>query len=253
MQNEKLKKDFIQILESMDRSKHAQDHFRNYCDMAYCAIAKKTALDQKTADRFEERYMEIVGAYRNKDDVRKMPELLSLTTLAINEGGCDFLGEIAGEIEALDKKNGQFFTPYHISKLMAGINLGGAQAVINEQGFITVNDPAAGAGCMILACADYLEEQGHDITTTMSVHVTELSRMTYHMLFIQLSVRGIPAAVFHGNSLSLEVYESAYTPAAIIFAGKHGQLFKEAPKEEEKPVLLNIQPIVNAEQLSLFG
>ena len=69
-------------------------------------------------------------------------------------------------------------------------------------------------------------------------------------------MRGVPAAVFHGNSLSLDVYESAYTPAAMIFAGKHGQLFKEVPKEET-PVAqstdFNILPVVNAQQLSLFG
>jgi len=185
-------------------------------------------------------------------EASKMPELLSLTTLAINEGNCDFLGEIAAEIEALDKKNGQFFTPYHISKCMAAINLAGAQTIINEQGFITINDPAAGAGCMILACADYLEEQGNDIATTMSAYVTELSRMTYHMLFVQLSMRGIPAAVFHGNSLSLEVYESAYTPTAIYFFDKHGQLFDEERKDPEKKSII-ITPIIDAEQLNLFG
>ena len=228
------KKAFITILDDLDRSKHRQDNFRNFCDMAYCAIAKRTALDEEAAENFEARYMEIVGTYSDKDDVRKMPELMSLTTLALHEKGCDFLGEIAGEIGALDKRNCQFFTPYHISRLMAEVSLEGATTTINEQGFISVSDPAAGAGCMILASADYLEDQGHDILYSMSAQVTELSRMTYHMLYIQLALRGIPASVIHGNSLSLEVFESAYTPSAMIFAQKHGYLFKDAPQEEKQ-------------------
>lgn len=258
MNKDALKKDFIKILEGIDRSKHRQDNFRNFCEMAYCAIAKTTALDEVTAENLEANYMGIVNSYTNKDDVRKIPELLTLTTLALHKGGCDFLGEIAGDIEALDKKNCQFFTPYHISKMMAQMTFVDAKTTIDEQGFISISDPAAGAGCMILAGADYLEEQGHDIQRELSAQVTELSRMTYHMLYVQLALRGIPAMVIHGNSLTLETFESAYTPSSMIFAGIHGCLFKSAPQEEnQEPSQQNtdftIQPITKAEQLSLFG
>jgi len=50
----------------------------------------------------------------------------------------------------------------------------------------------------------------------------------------------------------LKTYETAHTPAALYFLGKHGRLFdrqKEAPEKE--PVI--ITPIANAQQLSLFG
>lgn len=256
MKIQEKKKEFIKILDGLDSSKSRHDNFRNFCEMAYCALAKKTAPDQISADKFETRYMDIVSTYSNKDDVRKMPELLGLMTSALNAGGCDFLGEVAGELELLESRSGQFFTPYHLSKVMAQINLTNAHAIINEQGFLTISDPAAGAGCMILAVADCLEEQGHDILTTMSAQVTELSRMTYHMLFIQLSLRGIAAAVIHGNSLSLEVFESAYTPAAIIFAEKHGCLFREIirdEKQEDPRIDFDIQPMANTQQLNLFG
>ena len=190
--------------------------------------------------------------------MRKIPELLTLTTLALNDGGCDFLGELASELEFLDSTKGQFFTPYEISKLLAHMNLYDAGAVINEQGFITISDPAAGAGCMILAAADIIEEQGFILDECVSVQVIELTKMTYHMLYVQLALRGIPAMVIHGNSLTLETFETSYTPSAMIFAGIHGCLFKSAPKEEnQKQAQQNpdftIQPITNAEQLSLFG
>ncbi|PCI98732.1 MAG: hypothetical protein COB14_07490 [Alphaproteobacteria bacterium] len=249
------KKEFIKIINNLDSSKNRQENFRNFCEMAYYALAK-AAVNKETADKFEDRYMSIIGTYKNKADRMNIASLFGITYLALEIGGCDFLGEISAELECLDKRNGQFFTPYHLSKMMAQINLTDAKTIINEQGFLSISDPAAGAGCMILASADCLEEQGHDLLTTMSAQATELSRMTYHMLFIQLALRGIPAAVIHGNSLSLEVFESAYTPAAMIFAEKHGCLFRKVARDEKQEAPrtdFDIQPMTNTQQLNLFG
>ena len=136
-------------------------------------------------------------------------------------------------------------------------NLSNVDALINEQGFFTISDPAAGAGCMILASANIVEEQGYILEECMSAHVVELNKMTYHMLYIQLSLRGIAASVIHGNSLSLEVFESAYTPCAMIFSNKHGRLFDEVQKpeapEEHKITDIHIEPITRLEQLDLFA
>jgi len=252
MRKEDLKKDFIKILESLDRSKDRQEHFRNFCEMAYCAYVKTTQTDKDKADAIESRYMEIVGTYRNKDDVRKMPELISIATYGIHKGRCDFLGEIAGEIEALDKKNGQFFTPYDVSKLMAKMQMPNVAALIEEKGFFSLGDPAAGAGCMLLTAADVVEEAGFNPMDCMSVHAIELNLQTYHMLYLQLSLRCIAAQVIHGNALSLEVFNSQYTPAAIHFLGQHGRLFDAPEKTNDSPIQ-TITPIINAEQLSLFG
>ena len=91
-----------------------------------------------------------------------------------------------------------------------------------------MSDPAAGAGCMILAAADSVDEQGFSSSDCMSVQAIELNRTTFLMLYIQLALRGIAAEVIHGNSLTMEIFETAYTPAAIYFLGKHGKLFKES-------------------------
>lgn len=248
-----LKHDFIKTIDEMDRSKHRQDHFRNFCEMAYCAHAKATAQNKERADKLEYQYMSIVGTYKNKDDVRLMPKLVSLTIQALHEKGCDFLGEIAAKLGTLDKKNGQFFTPYDVSKLMAYITLPDIESLIKEDGFFTLNDPAAGAGCMVLCAADIVQEKGFEPMDCMSVQVTELNKSTYHMLFVQLALRGIAAQVIHGNSLTLETFESAYTPAAIPFLGKHGRMFKEVLKAET-PVRADfeVMPMIGANQLDLF-
>ncbi len=254
MKNSERKKAFIKILDSLDNSKSRYEHFRNYCEMSYCAIAKTTAKDEASADNLEACYMAVVNSYANKDDVRKIPELLTLTTISLNEGGCDFLGELASELELLDSRQGQFFTPYEVSKMLAHINMADVGAIINEQGFVTVSDPAAGAGCTILAAADIIEDQGFILDECMSVQVIELSKMTYHMLYVQMAIRGIPAMVIHGNSLSLETFEMAYTPSALVFVGKHGRLFNKSEEPSaNQQINIIIKPIINLGQLDLFA
>src|ERR1700722_13249189 len=111
--------------------------------MAVCAIRKTTLLPGPAADAIEDQYMAVVK--RNKvEDVRAMPELLAITTLAVQEGGCDFLGEVVVALELQSDHMGQFFTPYDLSRMMAEMTLGDAGALIVEKGFITLAEPASG-------------------------------------------------------------------------------------------------------------
>lgn len=151
---------FVKVLNSIDGSKRRGEVFSDFCELAYCALAKVAAPTVDDRDKLECQYMEVVARYQNKDDIRKMPELLAISYDAINAGGIDFLGSVAGELGTLDAKLGQFFTPYAVSRMMAEIILQGAGEVIDKKGFITIQEPAVGAGGMLLAAADVIEEMG---------------------------------------------------------------------------------------------
>ena len=58
--------DFITKLSSGDHSKTESEKFRDFCEMAYCALAKLTA-DSERGEALEARYMQIVGQYEDKD------------------------------------------------------------------------------------------------------------------------------------------------------------------------------------------
>ncbi|WP_299911428.1 N-6 DNA methylase [uncultured Paracoccus sp.] len=218
---------FLRALDQFDRSKTCTEIFRLFCEMAYCALAKRASPFSDQRDRLEAQYMDCVGRFPNKGDVRRMPEMMALSIEAIAGGGIDFIGQVAAEIGALDAGLGQFFTPYEVSRLIADMSLGDARAQIEAQGFITVSEPAAGAGGMVLALADALESQGFHPARHIWVEAVELSRSTYHMAYIQISTRGIAGGVINGNSLSLEVFEQAYTAAAPVFFGLHGDPFSK--------------------------
>lgn len=262
---------FVKGLSGICSSKHGDEVLRDFCELAYCALAKKASPWPEQQDQLEAQYMDVVGRYRDKDHIRAMPEYMALALGEIGNGGVDFLGEVAGEMGALDSRMGQFFTPYPVSRLMAEMTVQGLEGIIEQNGYVTVQEPAAGAGGMLLALADTIEDKGFNLETQVWIEATELSRPTFHMCYIQCAARGLAGRIINGNSLSLETYSHAFTAAAPVFFEKNGDPFgkqkaaeaakakdarEAADRARERRAhrledMKTAQPI-NGEQLSLF-
>lgn len=223
LSKEQLVKTWVKKLEQLDRSKSIREKFRDFCEMAYCAIAKTTAPTPERADDLEARYMQIVGTYQDKDAVRAYPELLAMVAQGV-DSGWDMLGLISSELNALDAGLGQFFTPMEVSLMMAQMLLGDVGSLIEQQGYITVSEPAAGAGGMVLAAATVLREQGFDPARHMLVWAVDVGHLAFQMCYIQLALAGIAAYVERADTLRLEHFTGAWTPAALIFHSAHGHL-----------------------------
>lgn len=218
------RKRFVKTFEDLARHRDKHDVFTDFLEMAVCAIRKKTLPSGPAADALEERYMAVVR--RNKlDDVRQMPELLAVTARAVQDGGCDFLGQIAGDLGFATGHMGQFFTPYDVSRMIAELTLDSVDEIIAEQGFVTLQEPACGAGGMIIAAADALARKGFDIGQCLYVDAIDISPLCFRMSYLQASLRGIPATIRHGNTLSLEMFDQAITPAFIPFYAGHKDSF----------------------------
>ncbi len=141
------------------------------------------------------------------------------------EGGCDFLGQVVVELELSSQHMGQFFTPYDLSRMMAEMTFDTVDEIIAEQGFVTVQEPACGAGGMIIAAADVIEARGFDIGRQLYVDGTDISSLCFRMTYLQTSLRGIPATIRRGNTLSGEVFDIANTPAFAGFYVTHKDRF----------------------------
>jgi N-6 DNA Methylase len=274
------RKRFIKIFESLAHQRERHDVFADFLDMAVCAIRKRTVQPGPEAEAIEEQYMAVVK--RNAaDDVRKIPELLAVTALAMQEGGCDFLGQVAGDLGLVTGHMGQFFTPYDVSRMIAELTLDTVDEIIAEQGFVTVQEPACGAGGMIIAAADVIERKGFDIARQLYVDATDISPTCFKMSYLQASLRGIPAVIRRGNTLTLEMFDHAVTPAFVGFYATHKDAFdawrrgegrgtvsydaeitqhgaaaeepgEPAPKLQPAPARPPTQPATDIRQLSLF-
>ncbi len=241
------KTEFINLLRSFEPSRDEYTKFQDFLTLSYCAFAKPQAPEEQ-AEALETQYMNIVKQYSNKDDIRQMPKLLAYVFEAVHQEQ-DFLGEIASEQGFLSDDKGQFFTPYHISKLMAEISIGNAAISIEEKGYITISDPCVGAGCMILAAADILTEQNIDISSSMWVDATDISPLAHKMCFIQLCARGVPAIVRYADTLRMEEFGYALTPIVPHFFAKHGDPHKRQTTDPDNSPDITLSP---SYQPSLF-
>lgn len=187
--------------------------FSDFCELA--ALAVSNSVDVVHREAREARYMQIVGGYE-RDEVFRFSELLAVLVDWLDKGLDDCLGKLFMGLELGDSFKGQFFTPIEISRLMAGVTFGEVREAVERRGFITVGEPACGAGGMILAAADEIQSQGVNYQQAMHVTAVDVDATAVHMTYLQLSLAHIPAIVVHGNSLSLAEWGHWFTPAHVL-------------------------------------
>ena len=82
----------------------------------------------------------------------------------------DLLGELFMALGLSNKWKGQFFTPYSVCRAMSTMTYGDDfKARIEQKGWVAVNDPACGAGALLIAFANECRRPGHDINFQTSV------------------------------------------------------------------------------------
>jgi len=209
---------FVKLIGELARSGRSHSEvFGDFLELSFCALAK-TTLDPagERAPAMEARYMRTVEK-RDAAYIRRMPELLGLLQVGIFEG-CDFLGEVSGELGSLNEHMGQFFTPYAVSLVNAQllIDKDVVESAIAERGYLTLQEPACGAGGMVLAVADVLEGMGFDACQHMRTWAIDLSETAFKMAYVQLSLRGLAAHVLRGDTLRMEMHESQVTPGLLL-------------------------------------
>lgn len=130
----------------------------------------------------------------------------------------DLLGDAYMRLGIGSKENGQFFTPYHISHVMANLNidLAMAEQQIEEHGYVTVNDPAAGGGANLIAAANVLRSRGINYQQKALFIAQELSEMTALSCYIQMSLLGLPGIVAIGDTLRMDYRFKLYTPMLAL-------------------------------------
>lgn len=179
----------------------------------------------ETYDRFENLYLERVKKY-DRDSLQVFAEMFAIVQLALNEHKTDFIGQLHQELSVgWQKDKGQFFTPYAVAKVTAQmiLNKESVDRLIKKKGYVIVGEPTVGAGSFLIAAAEVIEELGYDPRKNMYFEGTDIDQLCCDMTYIQMSVLGIPGFVIHGNTLSMEVWESRPTPQLQLIQ-KRGQI-----------------------------
>ncbi len=257
-------KDLVKLITGLAYRHSQWQVFADFVEMA--ALSLSNAIDLAHYEQREERYMEIVKRYK-PEELAKFPQMLAALTMALEEETSDVLGKTFHDLELHNKWAGQYFSPYHLCRMMAKITLGDKadlEARIAERGFLTAQEPAAGSGAMVIALAQEMRDAGINYQQHLHVTAVDVDPKCVHMAYLQFSLLHIPAVVVHGNSLSLEEYGQWYTPAHIMggwnyklkraFDGaKHEiQAVPKSPEPGKKQQPDEPAPPVGPSQLTLF-
>lgn len=203
------RRDFERTFRTLCREHQPWRVFADFCEMAAISLAQVPHKDPAR----EERYLKLVGAY-GKDEAAAMGTLLGLVVEGLEDGDHDFLGELFMSLELSSHWKGQFFTPFSLCRTMAKLTIDDElRAKVEERGFVTLHEPAAGAGALVLAFAQEMRAAGLNPQTQLHVTAVDVDPTAAHMAFVQLALCGIPAEVIVGDTLRMEFRESFYTPA----------------------------------------
>lgn len=208
------KKTMVKMFNDLSYRHQLWEVFSDFLQMV--ALAISNSCDFKNWNRREEEYKQIINKY-TKDEQMIFPKLYGELVMTMEEEGFnDILGEIFMELELGNKWKGQFFTPYNLCKLTARVALGNIDKIMENQKYISLNEPCSGGGAMIIAVAEIMKAKGYNPQQQLKVICQDLDIKAVYMTYIQLSLYGIPATVCHANTLSLEVFDVFYTPFWIL-------------------------------------
>lgn len=262
------------VVDNLQRVAHRHGISRVFSDFVEMSAIALARLDRAQFDAREARYLQIVGQY-DRDELELLVQAFSRLVMAfesnfhMKEHGqvehvefADTLGSIYMMLNLGNDRTGQFFTPYHVSLLMAKMNIASGKALVEQHGFVRLLEPAVGAGGMVIATAQTLAEEGFPYQRSMHATAVDIDARCVHMAFIQFALLHIPAIVIEGNSLTDEVRSTWYTPAHIMGGWSHKLRERESSREpghnKLAPEVASIQkPMVEpvsmrAEQLVLF-
>ncbi len=213
-----------EILKEIQSSAYSVGMEKFLSDMFECgAITISNMVDKVNYKEREKRYLQIINSYK-KEEQEKIHKVFSkifllLSSVVYDNGKFDdYLGEIFMRANAGNKHAGQFFTPYHVSMLMAKMSIGEerVQELAKSGEVITINDCCCGGGGMLIAALDVLRNSGVNYAYNCFMDAGDIDIRCVHMTYLQLSLAGVPAIVRHQNALTRELWSVWYTPAYIF-------------------------------------
>lgn len=189
MHTKNMSGDIIKLLQSLSGKYSVYEIFANWVQMMALSFAQAVRYEEKR----ETEYKEIVNRY-TQEELAKLFEATAYLWEWAEREMTDMLGYIYMHLDLGSKSHGQFFTPYHICKLMAKIPE-------YEEGLIKVNEPTCGAGGNIIALAEALKDKGLNYQQIMRATLQDIDTKAVYMSYVQMCIYGIPAVVFQSDTL----------------------------------------------------
>lgn len=192
-------KEFMDVFGRLCYSRSAWQVWADLISAIACSISN--AVDR--AGHFEAREKEYAQCIKRLGSVEAPAKILSIIVMALeNEPEQDFLGKMYMGLNLGNHWKGQFFTPYSVCRMMSEIAIGDADRQIEERGYISICDPACGAGATLIAAANTLKSSRYNFQSHVLFAGQDVDRVVSQMCYIQLSLLGCAGYICVGNTIT---------------------------------------------------
>lgn len=163
----------------------------------------------------EEKYLKIASQYSAEEMDRFCSAGAALQESLLTDPR-DVLGALYMDLEFGRKSVGQHFTPAGVARLVAGMTMSDSDiaSAVAARGYVTIYEPACGAGAMVIAAAEVVRRAGFDPRAQLRVVAEDVAIVAVHMAYVQFSMLGLAAVVSHRNTLTGETFSVWPTRAA---------------------------------------
>lgn len=131
-----------------------------------------------------------------------------LVMLFEEKGIDDYLGKIHHQLGVHNKMKGQFFTPFHLSKLLAYTRFEELKKELDSGKNIKITDSACGSGCLILGMLAVLKEKGVNYQNKIFISCSDLDENAIQMAYVQLTLAGAKARCKNEDALTGKCFGS---------------------------------------------
>ena len=167
------------------------------------AISIANTIRHPQYEACEKRYLEIAAKY-DAAELEVFAGMLGEVTQGLESNPeQDFLGELFMALELGSEWHGQFFTPYNLCQAIAALQITEqTKTQIAANGWVNVNDPACGAGALLIAFANACKAKGINYQQHVLFVAQDIDHLAGMMCFIQLSLLGCAGYIVIDNTLS---------------------------------------------------
>lgn len=200
------------------------------------AIGMSNGHDRLQTPKREERYHNIASHY-TEDELEQVPIMLKkLQAAMLANPFRDVLGHLFEVLNLADPDLDQTFNEPEIALHMAQMVMNdGLEKAIARNGYITMVDPWVGSGRNLYAAALEMHRRGYNPQTQLHMTGIDIDHRLVHMVYLQLSMMGIPAIIYRGdtwNGKEWQLFEVWQTPAHIDGQWNR-RLRQDKPQERE--------------------
>lgn len=234
--------EFNKLLNANCYKYHTVEVFRDFCRMATIALSNPFY-----GGKFEEEYTRIEKNY-DKESNDRFKEMFRIVVEALQDDPHDFLGDAFMSNDMGSSYRGQFFTPQNICDFMAELTITDIKEQLKNKEFITLNEPACGAGAMVIAAIKKFINEGLNHSKQLYVVAQDVDPICADMAYVQLSLLGVAAKVVLGDTLAMTCNRVLATP--IYFVERWNMRLERRKMEEEAKALLVNEQCTREEERS---